>query len=79
MTKVSVFGEEPKKEGKPIELVDSLIGTDWEKAKRLPKTYSGLMLLEKDYFSRGRDLIWCYDKVDDGILHMGHWNDGFVE
>lgn len=79
MTKVSVFGEEPKKERKPIELCKFLNGETFEDSKENPNPLAEVTLLEKDYFCCGYDLIWCFYEWGDGIAYLGHWNDGFVE
>jgi len=83
MTKTSIFGQSEVKqeEKKPIEFVKScLFGNDWEKNEAHPSEYENIVLLEKNYNTKGFDLMWAYDAAPNhGTLYLGHWNDGIVK
>jgi len=81
MTKVSVFGQEAEQEKKkkPIEFVKYLNGDEVEQCPSPPSDYENLVLLEKNYYCIGFDLMWAHnDSPNDGTLYLGHWNDGVV-
>jgi len=81
MTKVSVFGKEAEEEKKkkPIEFVKYLIDEEILKSIFTPSNYENVVLLEENYTCSGLDLMWAYDNIpNNGILHLGHWNDGVV-
>jgi hypothetical protein len=71
MTKVTFIGQEPTKESKHIELVETYLHSnvavsaeDW-----------GNCQLVKRNAHKGMDLIFCYDDTGD-VLYLGNWNDG---
>lgn len=79
---IRIIGEENKasKPLKPIQLCkkwanESSISNTMNKAGE----HSNIELICKNYF-QDYDLIFCYDKErSDGIIYIGHWNDGVVE
>lgn len=84
-TKVSVLGEAPKKELKPIEF--KLIGQreigsnslHFEKSASMhPHEHENLMLIQTE-FAEGLDLIVAYNDFSNSrMYYLGHWNDGVV-
>lgn len=84
MTKVIILGQEPKEEKKlkPIEFVKFLSrklsledqptygAKDWDNVELICKRYTTKY-----------DLMFVYDDNDreNGILYLGHFNDGVVE
>lgn len=83
MTKISVFGEEPrKKELKKIELLGCLVDgcnvTNYACSEDLSSMkWAELTLISEDYGSM--DVIRGV-KEDDGEVYIlfGHWNDGVL-
>jgi hypothetical protein len=80
-TKCIVLGEQPKEiEKKPIEFkkfFDRDLAT--VAANTPPNRYMNVELITLKYTDNW-DLMFAYDgNRNDGILYLGHWNDGFVE
>jgi hypothetical protein len=80
MTKVIILGEQPeKKELKPIEFVkwlDSDSAFNDRCAK--PKQCKNIELISKNYFDK-YDLMFAFDEDrSNGILYLGHFNDGII-
>jgi hypothetical protein len=65
---------------KPIELVriPNLNGGAGHIAESRPAAWKHVMLLAED-FLEGLDLIWATDSGENGVLYLGHWNDGVTE
>lgn len=87
MTKVTILGEDgkPVEKKKPIEFLywfrnsrttptletDCVKPTDWKNV---------LVLSKGDNFSNDSAIFWGYDdKIEDGTLYLGNYNDGVVE
>jgi len=84
MTKVTILGQEPKEEKKlkPIEFVKYLNGVAGVNGDCcLPSEWRNIVLLSKDYFKCGHDLMLAYSfgVNNDACLYLGHFNDGVVE
>lgn len=72
--------KDTKSDKKCIEFVKELLnGFEFYKAVGKPKGWDNVVLLSSDY--EKFDLIWAYDNNNnnDGLLYLGHWNDGVVE
>ncbi len=83
MTKVTELGKNLKNESelKPIEFVKCLEHTlEITKMSSKPSEYDNIILLCKDYASKGYDLMFAYDDEDRdrGALVLGQFNDGIV-
>lgn len=71
---------------KPIELCLMFEGLELddmfytlESAKTKPAEWENLVLIASNY-RESFDLIYAYNLlVSDGVLYLGHWNDGVVE
>lgn len=78
MTKVIILGESSVKEKKePIQFKKMLIGTTWEDSVTSPHAWNNIILLERKYHE-DLDLMYASDADGDGVLHLGHFNDGIV-
>jgi hypothetical protein len=82
MTKVIIIGEQPeKKELKPIELVKHLdIDFKFSSGCSYPEVWvwENIELICKNYFDK-YDLMFAFDEDrSNGILYLGHFNDGVV-
>lgn len=88
MTKVIILGAEEKvAKQKKIKFLYSLVKDhDGNVALVLededctkPKDYSFIELIEKKYID-GYDMMFAYDDEDirEGVLYLGHFNDGVV-
>ena len=82
MTKVIILGQEPeKKELKPIEFVKVLSYDDKFKFTTVYITterWENIELICKNY-QNTYDLMFAYDdNRHEGILFLGHFNDGVV-
>jgi len=82
MTKVIILGQEPeKKKGKPIEFVTFLDNTlEMENAESKPIRWDNIEVISFDYIGNF-DLFFAYLEGDrkNGVLYLGHYNDGIVE
>lgn len=82
MTKCIVLGYTPSvtKDLKPIEFNRYLNGDDLISTDDSPTLFDNLELISRDYFCEGFDLIFGYDDGlrNEGILYLGHWNDGIA-
>lgn len=86
--KIIIVGEkEESKLKKPIEFIKSLLSHGTLDCTHVdkPTDYNYIELIARDYGDlngRSFDLIFCYDKPDErfnGVLYLGHWNDGVAE
>ena len=82
MTKVIILGEQPeKKELKPIEFEKVLsfdISFKFTTAYITPERWENIELICKNY-QNTCDLMFAYDdNRHEGILFLGHFNDGVV-
>jgi hypothetical protein len=80
-TKCIVLGQpESEKKGKPIEFVKFMCMSTFVSSNTPPSKYDNIELICKGYNNQNQDLIYAYDSDrNDGILYLGHWNDGYVE
>lgn len=83
MTKVTVLGEnKTKKESKPIEFIYILNSSSliFDKTILDPSDFENIILICKSYTKESLDLMFAYEeRIDEGILFLGHFNDGFVK
>ena len=80
MTKVIIIGEQPeKKELKPIEFVKYLdYHLEFSSGCSSPKKWENIELICKNYFNK-YDLMFAFDEDrNNGVLYLGHFNDGVV-
>lgn len=82
-TKVIVLGQEPKEEKKlkPIEFKQVLLATKFmfKDTDAKPNEYENVELICKRYDGK-MDLMFTYfNDRDEGVLFLGHFNDGVVE
>lgn len=82
MTKISVFGEEPKgnKELKKIEFVTELdLGQVVAWSRKEPKAFDNIVLLFKnDPDMHSLDCMLVWNDEHNKFIVYGHWNDGVV-
>ena len=81
MTKTTIFGqtEQEKSEKKQIELVKWLNNFAMDDEWSPQQKWKNITLLQKRYSITEMDLMWAYnDNPNDGVLYLGHWNDGVV-
>ena len=87
MTKTIILGEQKDKAiKKPIEFFTHIHVVDSdnvsvENVATLPCKWNYIELICKEY-APNFDLMFAYDDADDrgnGILIIGHWNDGVVK
>ena len=87
MTKTIILGEQKDKDAKkPIEFFTRIHVVDSddvsvENVETLPCKWNYIELICKDY-APNLDLMFAYDNADDrgnGILIIGHWNDGVAK
>lgn len=83
---IIILGEkEESKLKKPIEFIKGLLsdGTFGRALADKPRYYNYIELIARNYGgSESFDLIFCYDNPSarhDGVLYLGHWNDGVAE
>lgn len=85
--KIIIVGEKRESEPKkPIEFIKCLLldGT-LEATGDTPTNFNYIELIARNYGSLNDqpfDLIFCYDNPNgrqDGVLYLGHWNDGVAE
>ena len=82
MTKCIVIGEQPtESKKKPIEFVRLIcvapIRIDY--AKAYPHNYKNIELISPKCYE-GLDVMFAYDNTrSDGVIYLGHWNDGVAE
>ena len=85
MTKVTVLGQEPKEEKKlkPIEFKEQCNYNEWHHVQFKPKEFAYIELISKSFVDKNDinlDLMFAYDgRRSDGMLFLGHFNDGVVE
>jgi len=80
MTKVIILGKEPeKKELKPIEFVKYLdYHLEFSSGCSSPKKWENIELICKNHFNK-YDLMFAFDEDrNNGVLYLGHFNDGVV-
>ena len=85
MTNVTVFGEDAssKKDKKPIEFV--IMVSEGKKklldTKDSVKLYRNIMLLIKTQQPNAYDVMYAFDedRINDGRVYLGYWNDGVIE
>jgi hypothetical protein len=86
--KIIIVGEKRESEPKkPIEFIMNLLsnGTLEGGFVDKPTDYNYIELIARNYGDlngNSFDLIFCYDNPNgrrDGILYLGHWNDGVAE
>lgn len=81
MTKITVFGQEGKKEDKKeIELcyVFDTLDNEIRRDSIHPSHHDNVVLLGKAY-GKDCELIMVWDDDDDyKLIYLGHWNDGVV-
>ncbi len=82
MTKVSVFGEKPTEEKKPIEFVKVVMRVGrLDEAQITPDSYDKVQLL-KSHDSQTFDIMTAWDEIDGKpqrlCVFLGHWNDGVL-
>lgn len=79
MTKVSKFRCDDCNDcGKPIEFV-KFVGDDYiTTCANQPSYFSEVVLMQ---LSNGGkyDKMWAIAPNGNGVMYLGHWNDGFVE
>lgn len=80
MTKISVFGEEPKKEKelKKIELVYYLSRGKKQKSATTRAGHWGNIMLVSNDGEYDIMLAWDGQEASCGTVYLGHWNDGVV-
>lgn len=86
MTKVRILDEQlrKKKKLKPIEFKFYIINGDGEKwepidYENLPYNWKFIDLICKNWRNEGFDLMRAYDNDENGLIALGHFNDGVVE
>ncbi len=86
--KIIIVGEKRESEPKkPIEFIKCFLldGTLEATGGETPTNFDYIELIARNYGEfndQSFDLIFCYDKPDerhDGVLYLGHWNDGVAE
>jgi len=80
MTKVIILGQEPeKKELKPIEFVKYLdYHLEFNSNCSKPQRFKNIELICRNYF-KGYDLMFAFgEDRNQGVLYLGHFNDGIV-
>ena len=82
MTKVIILGKEPeKKKGKPIEF-KKYLESDLKIVGRPlfnPSNYKTIEVIVRNY-AQNFDLFFAYNNIrKNGVLYLGHYNDGIVE
>lgn len=81
MTNVTVFGEKKIDLGRGKIVLTMILKDDmsFEKSNIEADNWENVLLLVDKYTEDGLDLIYCYDaQPNDGVLYLGHWNDGVV-
>jgi hypothetical protein len=81
MTNVIIIGEQTKKkELKPIEFILFLhIDKGVCEASKNAKSFKNIELICREYTNQGLDLMFAYNNDrNEGILYLGHFNDGVV-
>lgn len=82
MTKCIVIGEQPTQEKKkPIEFVNALAKNPMHihPASSKPKNFRNVELIAGNCYS-GFDVMFAYDDERlEGVIYLGHWNDGVAE
>jgi len=81
-TKVTILGEAntEQKKLKPIEFVKTLNGNhSFIDATFSPSKWDNIELIQRKFYDF--DLMFAYsiDGRDNGLLYLGHFNDGVVE
>ena len=64
-------------------LSDAFANNGLNDAYKVPKDYSYIELICKDYAESGNsmDLMFAYNNADDrsaGVLYIGYWNEGTI-
>ena len=82
MTKCIVLGENKSiNDKRPIQFTGHLNKSTadiWRNECQSPRTWSNIELISKNN-AAGEDIMFAYNnKREDGILYLGHWNDGIV-
>lgn len=82
MTKCIVIGEQPThRKKKPIEFVKGLFIAPIriDECVVAPKGYKNIELIATKCYE-GLDVMFAYDNTrSDGLIYIGHWNDGVAE
>lgn len=83
MTKVIILGEAtpaPEPNKKPIEFTHVLKNDlTLKNLKSITRKWANIELICKEY-TYGLDLMFAYDENrNNGVLYLGHFNDGVVE
>lgn len=85
-TQCIVIGDQQASQAKKLIkfelLLDSEVGDSGiVGAASVPKDYDFVELISKSESHEFYDLMFAYNgsKLCDGVLYLGHWNDGFVE
>ncbi len=81
MTKVIILGQEPeKKKGKPIKFVSYLSEHGRIEKDALPPSEWDNIEVVSIQYGDDFDLFFCYSQErSNGVLYLGHYNDGIVE
>ena len=82
MTKVIILGEDaPEQPKKPIKFVYFLNqGHKFDTGVAYPNCFANIELICSNYLNKGFDLMFAYDdNRNNGVLYLGHINDGVVE
>lgn len=81
-TKCTVIGEtNTKKELQPITFSKVCENQSWKSAAGdFPSNWENIELIARDFTIDNKDLMFAFDNNRrDGVLYIGHWNDGVAE
>ena len=87
MANIKHFGGDFKPQIRPIELVKfinedgDLECTDIESSTIIKNWENVMLMVDKNLSESKYDIIYLYDDESpkDGIIYLGHWNDGVIE